>query len=82
MKKEYSEPGIVYNDFSLCSSIAAGCGKKIGTMYNGTCGVPYGEKFVFTLEVSGCETKVEDGSPMFNGLCYHVPIDANSLFNS
>lgn len=82
MKKTYSQPDILFEGFSLCSSIAAGCGKKIGTMYNGNCGVPYGDKTVFTVEVNGCAIKVEDGSPMFNGLCYHVPIDANSLFNS
>lgn len=82
MKKSYSQPDILFEGFSLCSSIAAGCAKKIGTMYNGECGAPYGDKFVFTQEVNGCKIKVEDGSPIFNGLCYHVPIDMNALFNS
>lgn len=82
MKKHYSEPNILFESFSLCSSIAAGCAKKISSWANGDCGVPYGNKMVFITDVSGCKVKVEDGSPMFNGLCYHVPIDVNSLFNS
>ncbi len=82
MKKTYSQPDILFESFSLCANIAAGCGKKIGTQYNGTCGVPYGDKFVFTEDVGGCQVKVVDGSPIFNGLCYHVPVDMNAVFNS
>lgn len=82
MKKTYSQPDIQFESFSLCSSIAAGCSKRIGTMYNGECGFPYGDVMVFTEGVDGCAIKVADGSPIFNGLCYHVPVDQNSLFNS
>lgn len=83
MKKQYSEPNILFESFSLCSSIAAGCAKKINTQYNGECGVPYGTKrIVFTDPVPGCKIKAEDGSPLYDGLCYDVPIDMNALFNS
>lgn len=82
MKKSYSQPNILFEAFSLCSSVAAGCAKKITTQYNGDCAVPYGDKNVFTSDVNACEVKVADGSPMFNGLCYHVPIDMNTIFNS
>lgn len=82
MKKSYSQPDIVFESFSLCASIAAGCGVKVGVMYNGECGLPYGNRVVFLEDVNGCTWKIQDGSKEFNGLCYHVPIDALSLFNS
>ena len=82
MKKSYSQPDIVFESFSLCSSIAAGCGVKVGVMNNGDCGLPYGNRVVFLENVNGCIWKIQDGSKEFNGLCYHVPIDALSLFNS
>ena len=82
MKKQYSQPNILFEGFSLCSGIAAGCAKKINTFANGDCGVPYGKRLVFTTEVSGCKVKVEDGSPFYDGLCYHVPVDMNALVNS
>lgn len=81
MKKQYSQPDIYFENFSLSTSIAA-CGVRVGTVNNGECGLPYGNRIVFTHDVVGCAMKVEDGSPQFNGLCYHVPIDANALFNS
>ena len=83
MKKTYSQPDILFESFSLCSSIAAGCAHNITTQYNGTCAVMFGDKAVFTESVGDiCAVKVADGSPIFNGLCYHVPTDMNSIFNS
>ena len=83
MKKQYSEPDIIFESFSLCSSIAAGgCARKINTFANGNCGAPYGKRIVFTWEVVGCKVKAEDGSLMYDGMCYHVPVDMNALFNS
>ena len=82
MRKQYSEPNIIFESFSLCSSIAAGCAKKINTYANGDCGVPYGKRIVFTHAVAGCKIKAEDGSALYDGLCYDVPIDMNALFNS
>lgn len=87
MKKVYSQPDILFESFSLYSSIASGdCGVKITTQYDGECGLPYGDKVVFTDAVAGClkpgSIIVSDENAIFNGLCYHVPIGNLNLFNS
>jgi len=34
---------------------------------------------LFTITATGCKHPVQDGS---NGICYHVPIEGQRLFNS
>lgn len=84
MKKTYSKPQIMFESFSLSTSIAGACGVKIDTQAAGTCGVDYGFMgTIFLPEVAGCSIVVGgiyDGS--FNGICYHVPTDSRNLFNS
>lgn len=87
MKRAYSQPDILFESFSLYTSIASGdCGVKITTQFDGECGLPYGDKIVFTDQVNGCKAEgsiiVSDENAIFNGLCYHVPIGSMSLFNS
>ena len=85
MKKEYSAPEIIFDSFSLNESIAnvnMYCTRNITNQYSGTCGLQFGNKVVFTVSASGCKFKVQDGSPMVDGLCYHVPTGDNNVFNS
>lgn len=85
MKKAYSTPDIFFDSFSLNENIASAnsnCSRNITTMYSNACGLPYGGKIVFTIAASGCKFRVQDGSPMFDGLCYHVPVASSRLFNS
>lgn len=83
MKKTYSKPDVAFESFSLCSSIAAGCEVKLKLPTSGGCGyVTEAGLVVFTADVGACEFKVDDGSPLANGLCYHVPIDTNNIFDS
>lgn len=82
MKKAYVQPDIVFESFSLSTNIAAACANNVHTQYTGYCGVPYGKKMIFLMNVSGCHTKVADGDPVYESLCYHVPVDDNKLFNS
>ena len=85
MKKEYSTPDILFESFSLNENIASAnmnCTRNITNQYSGTCGLQDGNKIVFTVAASGCRVKIQDGSPMFDGLCYHVPTGDNKLFNS
>lgn len=82
MKKAYSTPDILFDSFALSQNIAAACAQNVNTQYTGVCGVPFGNKMVFTMGTSGCRVKIEDGSPVFNYLCYHIPVDQNKLFNS
>ena len=85
MKKPYSTPDIVFESFSLNENIASSnsnCTRNITNAYSNTCGLQYGGKVIFTFPVAGCQEKVQDGSPMFDGLCYHIPVGSNKLFNS
>jgi hypothetical protein len=85
MKKTYSVPDIMFESFSLNENIAASngnCARNVNTQTNGVCGLEYGTKIVFTIPTIGCYVKVEDGSPVFDGLCYHIPYGDNKLFNS
>lgn len=82
MKRTYSKPDILFEDFSLSTSIAAGCETIIDGQSQYTCGLVWGRKTVFVQAATGCTTKIIDGDPEYNGLCYHVPIETNNLFNS
>lgn len=85
MKKAYSTPDIFFDSFSLNENIASAnsnCNRNITNMYSNSCGLWFGEKYVFTIAASGCEFKTQDGSPFFDGLCYHIPTADNRLFNS
>ena len=81
MRKAYSKPQIMFEDFTLSTNIAAGCEVKTNTPSQEQCG--YGEEFfgypIFTKEVTGCINLVQDG---FNSICYHNPSDLQNLFNS
>lgn len=88
MKKAYSKPEIVFENFSLSTNIAGDCEVKTWLPSNNSCGLEFtGIGKVFLDTMGGCTE--EDGYPIpsvggdgeFNGLCYHVPYGDN-LFNS
>lgn len=82
MKKNYSKPEIVFEDFSLCTSIAANCEFKNNGPSSNQCGYqPEGLPYtIFLTGMSGCARKYTDGG--YNGICYHVPSEDSNLFNS
>ena len=82
MKKNYSKPEIVFEDFSLCTNIAAGCEVKLDTPTANSCGYqPEGLTYTIFLEgMNGCDRKYPDGG--YKGVCYHVPTEDNNLFAS
>ncbi|MBQ9762193.1 MAG: hypothetical protein IJV82_03850 [Oscillospiraceae bacterium] len=84
MKKTYSKPDIAFESFSLSMNISAvgGCSTIVKGFANGNCGVNFGGRMVFMTNVEGCQKKVEDGSPAANYLCYHVPTEGKTVFNS
>jgi hypothetical protein len=82
VKRAYSKPDIIFEDFSLSAGIAAGCEKKIDTQNSGLCGLVFGDLMLFVDTVAGCKDPVVDGSSEYNGLCYHIPTDTKNLFNS
>ena len=81
MKKLYSKPEIMFEDFTLTENIAAGCEEKISTHTKGRCHYEStGGIRAFTESISGCDFKPDDG--MWNGFCYHNPTEDANLFNS
>lgn len=82
MKKPYSKPQILFESFSLSSSIAGDCEVKTDTQAAGTCGVSFGTITIFVGSAEGCAYKVGVDDGDYNGLCYHIPLDVYNLFNS
>ena len=88
MKKAYSKPEIMFEDFSLSASIANGCDVRVTNQSQNTCGYELRTGgTVFFTTVSGCyytkdpttHNDIIDGD---YGVCYHVPTDTSDLFNS
>ena len=82
MKRTYTKPEIVFEDFTLSTNIAAGCEVRIDTQARGNCGYEYGPMVLFLHGIAGCSDEIEDDGSRLNGLCYHNPTDLNNLFNS
>ena len=85
MKKAYSQPDILFESFALSENIAStstACTRNNSGQYSGTCGFHWGGKIIFTHAASGCFTKITDGSPAYDGICYMIPTNDNRLFNS
>ena len=83
MRKQYSKPEIMFEDFSLSESIAAGCNVIIPEPVSDECGWPLegsNNKVMFLVSMNGCNRQVDDN--INNGFCYHVPVDGSMLFNS
>lgn len=82
MKKAYEAPAILFEDFSLSTSISAGCEKIINPLLY-TCGVTYpGIGVIFVEGNTGCVVKMKDTFKTADGYCYHVPTEDKNLFNS
>lgn len=83
MKKKYTKPVIVFEDFSLSTSISAGCESQptTSTDFN-TCGVLFGEDIIFVSGLGGCQVQVVEGTEDADGTCYHNPSDEKNIFAS
>ena len=81
MKKKYEKPLISYEDFCLSENIASGCSIKSWAPSQYACPylTPSGHQ-VFMSPIAACTTREEDGE--HNGICYHVPMLAYTLFTS
>ncbi len=80
MKKSYSAPDIVFESFSLSTSIAA-C--DIETNFSaGTCGYEvYPGYIIFKLGIDSCGEQIE-GNIYGDKLCYDNPSGLTNLFSS
>ena len=81
MKKQYKKPLVLFDNFSLSTNIAAGCG--VSTNFGvDQCGYQFTVGIViFTQANNGCEKKISPGEN-YNGICYHNPSDTNNLYSS
>lgn len=85
MKKTYTKPQITLERFTLNTNIAGDCEVKTWTPSAGTCAYTvdlgdFGTRDVFTSQIVACKTVEADGE--YNSICYHVPSENNTLFNS
>lgn len=82
MKKTYSAPKILFENFMMSTNIAGDCGIIFGVPTEGTCGgFEFGGDFLFMDTVQGCSKIIttDDGNSL---ICYHNPYDNIRLFNS
>ena len=88
MKKVYSKPDIAFEDFTVSTSVAAGCENATNTPSSGTCGLEFGSYTIFLDTVSACTgegvIQSSGGDGEYNGYCYHVFADngPGNIFNS
>lgn len=84
MKRVYSKPEILFEDFAMATNIAAGCSLKIDGHSSGVCAYVVENEFttsnIFTSAYAVCTTKEDDGE--YNGVCYHTFEASTTLFNS
>lgn len=84
MKREYAKPIIVFEDFTLTTSIASGCEVKTNLQAMGNCGwIPAtaGLKAQF-LWIIRLGVLILPHKPYMIRICYHVPTESYNLFNS
>ena len=93
MKKKYFKPEILFEDFTLSTSVASCATESMEkVMSNNDCGFydEYLKVVVVTEKSLGCAS-VSDKTSGYrvaatpgenDGVCYHVPIEAFNLFNS
>lgn len=82
MKKLYSKPEIMFEDFTLSENIAGDCEGKVGNPSKGSCTViGTGNIAMFDGDMDICEY-TPSNDDKWNKFCYHVPTEYNNLFNS
>lgn len=83
--KKYTKPMIVFESFTLSTSIAGDCEEKIKTFSEGQCAYKFVDEFgdtynVFIVGIQACTTHGNDGS--YDKFCYDVPLGGIQIFNS
>ena len=89
MKKTYTKPEISFESFLMSTNIAGDCEKPfVNNATKGTCAViGTGGIAVFDAKVgAACTWTLGDlklpENDKWDGLCYHVPVEEATLFNS
>lgn len=87
MKKEYTKPQIIIENFTLSTNLAADCEKPFTGQAQFMCAIasesnPGITIFNANLDDSACEYNGDGNKDTYDGFCYHVPTENNQLFNS
>lgn len=84
MKKEYSKPGIIIDDFSITQNIAS-CGNT-GGQYNHSdpegCEWKDADAIVFSETNANCKLGLEPGTGLDGIICYNNPDGVHVAFGS
>lgn len=84
MKKQYSKPVIIIDDFTMAQNIATNCGNAGGNKHN------HADKFSCSWDIDGmtvftdeniCEYALEPDES-FGDICYNNPDGGTSVFGS
>ena len=85
MKKTYSKPSVVIENFTLSTNVAGDCEKPFNLQAQFVCGIPddngVGMNIFDPSKGGSCVIPGEDDAK-FDGFCYHIPTETNELFNS
>ena len=85
MRKEYQKPEIVFENFAISTSIAAGCEHITNLSGRDACGYMLRNgDIIFLSSSTGCGTPNASGTygEGDNSICYHNPGDNYNVFNS
>lgn len=86
MKKKYSKPGIIIEDFAIAQNIAQNCGnagfagQKHTYADKTSCGWHVGDIVIFVKEPT-CEEVIDPDVP-YEDLCYNTPSPGQVVFGS
>lgn len=78
MKKTYQKPDIMFDNFTLSTSIAASCSRIAGSPSLNSCGFIDGNESLFYSGMTGC-THVYD---TFTPTAYETMVGVLGIFNS
>ncbi len=88
MKKVYTAPQILFESFTMSTSIAAGCASIVTTFAEGQCaiqgtgGIAVFSSSMFPATCNMTPEGMGGTEDIWNGLCYHVPSEGINMFNS
>lgn len=87
MKKVYSKPEIMFEDFTLTTNVASGCDVPTNLPSQNECGMDFSGVVVFMTGMTGCtgvqiDPTAPNGDGEYNGICYHVFSDERNIFAS
>ncbi len=88
MKKVYTKPEIIFENFSMSTNIAGDCEKIVGSPSKDSCGVggsaPFTNLFsnIDLTSATACHIPGDKNYEDYDGFCYYNPSDNYELFNS